>query len=95
MFSRQFATMINSGLSLLRALTLLGEQTSNRRYPPGSLALAAMHLHIGERRADVTLALVLGLLQCVENEAHQDAPSALSAIRSGAPSVLVSVSSTI
>jgi type IV pilus assembly protein PilC len=30
-FSRQFATMINSGLSLLRALTILGEQTSNRR----------------------------------------------------------------
>jgi type IV pilus assembly protein PilC len=29
--SRQFATMINSGLSLLRALTILGEQTSNRR----------------------------------------------------------------
>ena len=25
------ATMINSGLSLLRALTILGEQTSNRR----------------------------------------------------------------
>jgi type IV pilus assembly protein PilC len=30
-FSRQFATMIDSGLSLLRALTILGEQTSNRR----------------------------------------------------------------
>jgi type IV pilus assembly protein PilC len=30
-FSRQFATKINSGLSLLRALTILGEQTSNRR----------------------------------------------------------------
>jgi type IV pilus assembly protein PilC len=30
-FSRQFATMINSGLALLRALTILGEQTSNRR----------------------------------------------------------------
>jgi type IV pilus assembly protein PilC len=30
-FSRQFATMINSGLSLLRALTILGEQTANRR----------------------------------------------------------------
>jgi type IV pilus assembly protein PilC len=30
-FSRQFATMINSGLSLLRALTILGEQTDNRR----------------------------------------------------------------
>jgi type IV pilus assembly protein PilC len=30
-FSRQFATMINSGLSLLRALTTLGEQTANKR----------------------------------------------------------------
>ena len=30
-FSRQFATMINSGLSLLRALTILGEQTANKR----------------------------------------------------------------
>jgi type IV pilus assembly protein PilC len=30
-FSRQFATMISSGLSLLRSLTILGEQTSNRR----------------------------------------------------------------
>jgi type IV pilus assembly protein PilC len=28
-FSRQFATMINSGLSLLRALTILSEQTEN------------------------------------------------------------------
>ncbi|HEV8374594.1 MAG TPA: type II secretion system F family protein [Actinomycetota bacterium] len=31
LFSRQFATMINSGLSLLRALTILGEQTGNKR----------------------------------------------------------------
>jgi type IV pilus assembly protein PilC len=30
-FSRQFATMINSGLSLLRALTILGEQTANKK----------------------------------------------------------------
>src|SRR5919106_589821 len=30
-FSRQFATMINSGLSLLRALTILGEQPGTRR----------------------------------------------------------------
>ncbi len=29
-FSRQFATMINSGLSLLRALNILTEQTSNK-----------------------------------------------------------------
>ncbi len=30
-FSRQFATMIGSGLSLLRALTILTEQTSNKK----------------------------------------------------------------
>ena len=28
--SRQFAVMINSGLSLLRALTILSEQTENK-----------------------------------------------------------------
>ena len=28
-FSRQFATMVNSGLTLLRSLTILGEQTDN------------------------------------------------------------------
>src|SRR2546427_8811263 len=31
-FSRQFATMINSGLSLLRALNILAEQTDNTRF---------------------------------------------------------------
>src|ERR1700736_6613128 len=30
-FSRQFATMINSGLSLIRALHILGEQTENKK----------------------------------------------------------------
>jgi type IV pilus assembly protein PilC len=30
-FSRQFATMINSGLSLIRALTILQEQTENKK----------------------------------------------------------------
>src|SRR5439155_6897562 len=30
-FSRQFATMINSGLSLLRALNILAEQTENTK----------------------------------------------------------------
>src|SRR5210317_1789059 len=29
-FSRQFATMINAGLSLLRALSILAEQTPNK-----------------------------------------------------------------
>ncbi len=41
--SRQFATMINSGLSLLRALTILSGQTENK-------ALASV---IGDVRADV------------------------------------------
>ncbi len=31
-FSRQFATMLNSGLSLLRALTILEEQTENKDF---------------------------------------------------------------
>ena len=31
-FSRQFATMINSGLSLLRSLNILAEQTQNRAF---------------------------------------------------------------
>src|SRR3977135_99671 len=30
-FSRQFATMINSGLSLIRALHILADQTENKR----------------------------------------------------------------
>ena len=34
-FSRQFATMINSGLSLLRALTILAEQTENKELARG------------------------------------------------------------
>ncbi len=42
-FSRQFATMINSGLSLIRALGILAEQTENKK-------LAAT---IGEVRSDV------------------------------------------
>jgi type IV pilus assembly protein PilC len=42
-FSRQFATMINSGLSLLRALTILADQTANKR-------LAQV---VGEVRAEV------------------------------------------
>jgi type IV pilus assembly protein PilC len=42
-FSRQFATMINSGLSLLRALTILTEQTENKE-------LARV---VGEVRGDI------------------------------------------
>jgi type IV pilus assembly protein PilC len=42
-FSRQFATMINSGLSMLRALTILGEQTDNKE----------LRRVLGEVRSDV------------------------------------------
>ncbi len=42
-FSRQFATMINSGLSLLRSLTILTEQTENK-------ALAKI---LGDVRSDI------------------------------------------
>jgi type IV pilus assembly protein PilC len=42
-FSRQFATMINSGLSLMRSLAILAEQTENKK-------LAAI---VGEVRIDV------------------------------------------
>jgi len=44
--SRQFATMINSGLSLLRALSILGEQTENK--------------HLGEVWASVRLSVEQG-----------------------------------
>jgi type IV pilus assembly protein PilC len=48
-FSRQFATMINSGLTLLRALTILSDQTSNKE-------LARI---IGEVRRDVERGIAL------------------------------------
>ena len=48
-FSRQFATMINSGLSMLRALSVLEEQTENKK-------LAEV---IGQVRADVEAGIAL------------------------------------
>jgi type IV pilus assembly protein PilC len=50
-FSRQFATMINSGLSLMRALTILAEQTENK-------VLAGI---IGEVRTEVEAGSALSL----------------------------------
>jgi type IV pilus assembly protein PilC len=41
LFSRQFATMITSGLSLLRSLTILAEQTPNRAFEDVILAVKA------------------------------------------------------
>ena len=53
-FSRQFATMINSGLSLLRALYILGDQTENKM----------LGVVIGQVRTDVetgsSLSVALG-----------------------------------
>ena len=40
-FSRQFATMINSGLSLLRALHILGEQTENAKLAETVMEIAS------------------------------------------------------
>jgi type IV pilus assembly protein PilC len=50
-FSRQFATMINSGLSLMRALTILSEQTEN----------AELGRVIGEVRNEVEAGSALSL----------------------------------
>ncbi len=52
-FSRQFATMINSGLSLLRALNILAEQTENK-----ALASVVNHVRIDvEKGASLSVAL--------------------------------------
>ena len=53
-FSRQFATMINSGLSLLRSLYILAEQTENK-----ALAEIANQVRIDvEKGASLSQALV-------------------------------------
>jgi type IV pilus assembly protein PilC len=57
-FSRQFATMINSGLSLLRALTILTEQTENKK-------LAQV---IGEVRNDVEAGTALSAAMAKHKE---------------------------
>src|SRR4051812_420993 len=38
-FARQFATMINSGLSLIRALNILGDQTENPKLAEAIVAI--------------------------------------------------------
>src|SRR5712691_4502695 len=52
-FSRQFATMINSGLPILRALAILSEQTSNKTL---ATALAAARMDV-EQGASLSQAL--------------------------------------
>src|SRR5262249_38135400 len=73
------------------------QQRANRDCPPRLVVATLADLHIGERRSDLSLPLVLRLLQRIENEAHQDAPglSCACATSSGAPVELLTVSSTI
>lgn len=52
-FSRQFATMVDSGLTLLRSLTILGEQTENKFF---SAALRTVRLDV-EQGASLSHAL--------------------------------------
>jgi type IV pilus assembly protein PilC len=70
-FSRQFATMVNSGLSLLRALTILCEQTENKE-------LARV---LGEVRNDVETGSALS----VSMGKHPDAfpPLMINMIKAG------------
>ncbi len=67
-FSRQFATMVGSGLSMLRCLYVLEEQTQNKK-------LAAV---IGQVRADVEAgrAGVLGMTRMIRVPEPAAAPSA-------------------
>jgi len=70
-FSRQFATMINSGLTLLRALTILSDQTSNRE-------LARI---IGEVRRDVERGIALSVAMAKHPKAFSRLYGAM--VRSG------------
>src|SRR5688500_532436 len=60
-FSRQFATMISSGVSLIRALNILAEQTDNKK-------LAGI---VGELRADIEAGRSLS----ESMRGHEDFPS--------------------
>src|SRR4029078_11515126 len=73
------------------------QQCTDRDCPPRLAVATLADLHVGERRPDLPLPLVLRLLQRVENEAHHNAPglSCVCATSSGAPAELVTVSSTI
>ncbi|MGI8794105.1 MAG: type II secretion system F family protein [Acidimicrobiales bacterium] len=87
-FSRQFATMINSGLSLLRSLYILEEQTENK-------AFAAI---IGEVRQDVEKGASLS--QALAKHPKVFTKLYVSMVRSGEvggvlDSVLLRLSSTI
>jgi len=70
-FSRQFATMINSGLSMLRALSVLEEQTENKK-------LAGV---IGQVRADVEAGIALS--DALEKHAKVFSPLYVNMVRAG------------
>src|SRR5690606_20372872 len=50
------------------------EQRRDRDDPPRPLGIAPDHAHVGQRRADLALTLVLRFLQRVEDETHQIVP---------------------
>ncbi len=70
-FSRQFATMINSGLAMLRALTVLEEQTENKK-------LASV---LGEVRVDVEAGLSLS--DSLEKHPKVFSPLYVNMVRAG------------
>jgi type IV pilus assembly protein PilC len=50
-FTRQFATMINSGLPLVQSLTILAEQTENKRFQ-AIIAQVLQDIQSGQTLAD-------------------------------------------
>ncbi len=70
-FSRQFATMINSGLAMLRALSVLEEQTENKK-------LAKV---LGEVRADVEAGIALS--DALEKHPKVFSPLYVNMVRAG------------
>ena len=70
-FSRQFATMINSGLSMLRALSVLEEQTENKK-------LADV---LGQVRADVEAGIALS--DALEKHPKVFSPLYVNMVRAG------------
>ena len=70
-FSRQFATMINSGLAMLRALTVLEEQTENKKFATV----------LGQVRADVEAGISLS--DSLEKHPKVFSPLYINMVRAG------------
>ncbi|HUK77432.1 MAG TPA: type II secretion system F family protein [Thermoleophilia bacterium] len=70
-FSRQFATMINSGLAMLRALTVLEEQTENKKFATV----------LGAIRADVEAGISLS--DALEKHPKVFSPLYINMVRAG------------